>query len=283
MMRIRTVKPELMLHDTLFDLERESGVPCRLGYIGLFMASDREGRFKWEPRRLGAAILPYDNLDFGRVLDALLTRGFVVKYRVKDQWYGCIPTFRDHQQINNREMESSLPEVESADEVINACSARGPRVPDASQGELNRTEQKGTEQSVIPLPKQPAKARTSKNPDPTKYGFNIGGMFMATYKKLGRGSDYRIDGADRGALRSLYDTFRPGEKKLVERCIELYLYDTSKFLQEMRHKLEYMPKHVNKYIAEAKRNQAERVNETESESEGQDPYDLDEGETGKAS
>lgn len=130
------------------------------------------------------------------------------------------------------------------------------------------------QQQTSPSPQQPAKTRTSKNPDPMKYGFNIGGMFILTYKKLGRGSDYRIDGADRGALRSLYQTFRPGETKLVQRCIELYLYDTSKFLQEMRHKLEYLPKHINKYIAQVKQQQKPEA-PREQESNDPDPYELE--------
>lgn len=276
MMRIRTVKPELLLHDKLFELERSSKLPMRLSYIGLFMAADREGRFKWEPKRLQVMILPWDGIDFASVLDGLLTGGFIVKYRVKDQWYGWIPTFKDHQQINNREMDSTLPEVETADEVINACSARGARVGHASQGEQNRIELNRTEQNTLPSQKA-AKAKTSKNPDPMKYGFNIGGMFVAAYKKYGRGDDYRIDGPDQGALKSLYKTFRPGEMKLVQKCIELYLYDTSKFLQDLRWKLEYMPKHVNKYIAQAKAKTQPEVNHAKI-SDSNDPYNTIAGE-----
>ena len=33
----------------------------------------------------------HDDVDFSRVLDALVTRGFVVKYRVDGVDYGCIP------------------------------------------------------------------------------------------------------------------------------------------------------------------------------------------------
>jgi hypothetical protein len=77
----------------------------------------REGRFRWRPWDIKLDILPYDDVDFSRVLDAWLTRGLLVRYRVADEWYGWIPTFRKHQAINNREVASTLPPFEDADEV----------------------------------------------------------------------------------------------------------------------------------------------------------------------
>ena len=108
-MRIRTIKPEFFNHEGIYDAELQSNLPLRLAFIGLWCAADREGRFKWEPRRLGVQILPYDNVDFSRVLDALATRGFVSKYVCENVHYGVIPTFPRHQVINNREKESELP------------------------------------------------------------------------------------------------------------------------------------------------------------------------------
>ncbi len=139
--RIRTVKPELFTHAELFDAEKEVNLPVRLAFIGLFTCCDREGRFKWRPRELKLACLPHDELDFSRVLDALVTRGFVVKYGD----YGCIPTFSKHQVINNRERPSEIDPPTETDFVT-----RGPRVTDASptreaRGESGR-EGKGREQ-----------------------------------------------------------------------------------------------------------------------------------------
>ena len=129
-MRIRTVKPDLFLHDALFDAEKEFGLPLRVAFIGLWCAADREGRFKWEPRRLGAAILPYDGVDFSRVLDALTTRGFVVKYASKGCEFGLVPSFTRHQVINNREAPSILP-APDGDSVFIDAPTREPRVNDA--------------------------------------------------------------------------------------------------------------------------------------------------------
>jgi len=143
-MRIRTIKPEFFHHEGIYDAEQQSKLPLRLAFIGLWCAADREGRFKWEPRRLGVQILPYDNVDFSRVLDALMTRGFLAKYVCQSVHYGLIPTFPRHQVINNRERESELPEpLQYVD--CDACLTRDERVPDAGKEEGKGREGKGKE------------------------------------------------------------------------------------------------------------------------------------------
>lgn len=133
-MRIRTIKPEFFSHEAIFEAEAESGLPLRLAFIGLWCAADREGRFKWEPRRLGIWILPYDSIDFSRVLDALLTRGFIRQYRVDGGTFGLIPSFLRHQIINNRERESEIPEPLELND-IGASLTRGSRVGHAASVE----------------------------------------------------------------------------------------------------------------------------------------------------
>jgi hypothetical protein len=146
-MRIRTIKPEFFTHDELYDLEVESGLPVRIAFAGLWCAADREGRFKWEPRRLGVQILPYDNIDFSRVLHALATRGFIRGYASHGGLFGVIPSFLDHQVINNREKDSELPEpLEYIDP--DACRTRDPRVTHASKAEGKGREGKGKEKEV---------------------------------------------------------------------------------------------------------------------------------------
>ncbi|HPM82224.1 MAG TPA: hypothetical protein PLF81_16065 [Candidatus Anammoximicrobium sp.] len=93
----------------MYDLEQETALPIRLAYVGLWCHSDREGRFQWRPRTLKAGILPHDDVDFARVLHALATRGFIVRYACDGESYGYIPSFPKHQAINNREAESELP------------------------------------------------------------------------------------------------------------------------------------------------------------------------------
>lgn len=110
MARIRTIKPAFFRHVGLFDAERETGLPLRIAFAGLWTVCDREGRFCWEPRTLKLDCLPHDDVDFSRVLDALTTRGFVVRYVVDGRHYGYVPTFLKHQIINNREAASEIPE-----------------------------------------------------------------------------------------------------------------------------------------------------------------------------
>lgn len=150
--RIRTVKPELFSHEQLFDAETETGLPLRLAFIGLFTCCDREGRFKWRPRTLKTDVMPHDNVDFARVLDALLTRGFVSKYACNDNLYGFIPSWHKHQVINNRESQSEIP-APTETSLISITSTRAPRVADAcptplvhAQGEGKGKEGKGKEE-----------------------------------------------------------------------------------------------------------------------------------------
>lgn len=151
-MRIRTIKPEFFVHADLYELEIETALPVRVAFAGLWCASDRAGRFAWKPRALGVQILPYDcaaGLDFSRVLDACLTRGFVTKYRVGADWFGAIPSWRKHQFINNRETESTIPDISKAEEVAHASTTRAPRVPHATEVEGKGMDGNGMEGKEI--------------------------------------------------------------------------------------------------------------------------------------
>lgn len=141
MARIRTVKPGFFRHGKLYDLERETGLPIRIGFAGLWTAADREGRFRWEPRELKLDCLPHDEVDFARVLDALASRGFIVKYTSNDEVFGFIPGWSRHQIVNNREVASSLPDPQKC-----VALTREPRVGDASRDCLSnfQVEGKGT-------------------------------------------------------------------------------------------------------------------------------------------
>lgn len=128
MARIRTIKPELYRHEELFEAERSSKLPLRLAFTGLFTVADREGRFRWQPRVLKLDVLPFDNVDFAAVLDALHEHGFVVKYQVGADTFGHIPTWAKHQHINQREADSVLPAPDEADaRTCTHVSAHGER------------------------------------------------------------------------------------------------------------------------------------------------------------
>jgi len=138
MARIRTIKPDFFRHEQLYQAEVETGLPLRVAYAGLWTVADRRGRFRWRPNVLKLDVLPFDNVDFSRVLHALTTRGFLVRYASQGCEYGSIPSFESHQAINNRESESIIPSVDDEGSEIldfepessqNTTSA--PRVPHA--------------------------------------------------------------------------------------------------------------------------------------------------------
>lgn len=151
MARIRTIKPDFFRHEGLYEAEVETGLPLRVGFAGLWTAADREGRFKWLPRQLKLDALPYDEVDFSRVLDALMTRGHIVKYTIDGVVYGCIPSWESHQIVNNRETPSDIP-APTDSSIESTGSTREPRVNNATgtplcnyQGEGKGKEGKGRE------------------------------------------------------------------------------------------------------------------------------------------
>lgn len=130
MMRIRTVKPGLFLHEGLFECEMHTKLPIRLAWIGLFCVADREGRFAWRPRKIKAQIFPYDNdIDFEKILEALADGNFLIKYQAKDgEFYGAIPSWESHQRVNAREAQSQIPAPDQSMHVharAQQCNARG--------------------------------------------------------------------------------------------------------------------------------------------------------------
>lgn len=108
--RIRSIKPELLSDERLWDLGQEHpDLPLLQGFQGLWMFADREGRFEWRSRALGALICPFWRGDFLQVLEALAGAGFIQKYQVGGREYGRVVNFKKHQTPNNKEPASELP------------------------------------------------------------------------------------------------------------------------------------------------------------------------------
>lgn len=110
MARIRNIKPGFFKDADLFDAEKETGLPLRIAYAGLWTVADRAGRFKWKPREIRIDILPYDDVDMAAIMAALVRFGFIFKYKAAGFDYGYIPNFEKHQFINKNEAKSQLPD-----------------------------------------------------------------------------------------------------------------------------------------------------------------------------
>ena len=147
MPRIRTIKPDLFLHEELAELNPIA----RLAFIGLFCCVDREGRAADRPKRLKAQILPYDDLDFSQVLDELAAAGFIDRYEVDGVKLIAIPRFLVHQRPRKEEPASVFP-ASDLSQSATGTSRLGDgdvavvRTSDAGKGkEYKGKEYKGTE------------------------------------------------------------------------------------------------------------------------------------------
>ncbi len=209
MPRIRTVKPAFFKHEGLFDLEHETKLPIRVAFAGLWTCCDREGRFLWRPRQLKTDILPYDDVDFSRVLDALATRGFVVRYASGGEDFGHIPSWPKHQVVNHREAASVIPpppgnpmrnqEIRRDDDACPTGAAHVPGAPRHARGEQEQ-EGKGTEEN-------PCEPDGSPGSPPKKNGDGrhqaVVQFYSTEFEKKHPGLTAPFDGSDGKALQLL--------------------------------------------------------------------------------
>lgn len=111
MARIRSLKPGFFTNEHLAELPFEA----RLCFAGLWTLADREGRLEDRPRRIKAALFPYDTIDIDRLLDGLASREFIVRYAADGAAYIAIPTWHTHQRPKTDETASSIPPHVSSD------------------------------------------------------------------------------------------------------------------------------------------------------------------------
>ena len=105
MARIRTIKPEFFTSEDIVSLTPLA----RVFYIALWCESDREGRMDWKPGTLKMRYLGGDDCDVNTLAEELVSVGLIVIYEVDGKRYAEIPTFKNHQIINNREADSNRP------------------------------------------------------------------------------------------------------------------------------------------------------------------------------
>lgn len=121
MARIRTIKPEFFTSEDIVSMTPLA----RLFYVSLWCESDREGRLEWKPGTFKMRYLPGDNCDVAELAKELTDKGLIVLYSANGKHYAEIPTFTEHQVINNRESESSIPaRVIHASARVKAPSSR---------------------------------------------------------------------------------------------------------------------------------------------------------------
>jgi len=105
-MRKRLLSPGFFDNPDLADLPPHA----RLLFAGLWCHCDRQGRCVDDPRRIRAAVFPYEaGLEIEPMLVQLEGAGFIVRYCVDGQGLIAVPGFLDHQQPHKNETASHLP------------------------------------------------------------------------------------------------------------------------------------------------------------------------------
>lgn len=105
-MRSRNIKPGFFLNEKLAECDFKT----RLLFIGLWCYADREGRFEWIPKRIEAAIFPYDkNVNVDKCLCNLMSLHLITSSTHGDNKIGYIENFKKHQKPHPHEAQSVLP------------------------------------------------------------------------------------------------------------------------------------------------------------------------------
>lgn len=148
--RIRTIKPEIVLDEDLWNLCREMpNAPVFQVYTMLWCHADREERFEWRPQALKVLCCPYWEGDIDMVLRGLERHGKLLRYEVDGKQYGIVKNLKLHQAFNSREPVSKLPpppgilKIAHADASAHSCThahAREERNGTELEGNGNGTE-----------------------------------------------------------------------------------------------------------------------------------------------
>lgn len=106
MARARLLKPGFFQNEDLAELPFEG----RLLFAGLWILADREGRLEDRPKRIKAALFPWDSVAIDDLLAGLAERGFITRYQAEAVAVIQITKFLEHQKPHKREQESKLPQ-----------------------------------------------------------------------------------------------------------------------------------------------------------------------------
>lgn len=109
MARSRNIKPGFFQNEILADMPGET----RLIFAGLWTIADREGRLEDRPRRIKAALMPYDDVDVDAALETLAAPEdpFLIRYEVDGVKYIQITKWHDHQKPHHMEAPSIIPPI----------------------------------------------------------------------------------------------------------------------------------------------------------------------------
>jgi hypothetical protein len=114
MARTRNIKPAFFANDELAELCPYT----RLFFIGLWTVADKEGRLEDRPKKLKAAIFPYEEIDCNELAAKLHGKKFIRRYKVDGQCFIEITNFKKHQNPHPKEQASTIPEPAEICEAV---------------------------------------------------------------------------------------------------------------------------------------------------------------------
>ena len=107
MPRSRTLKPSFFKNETLAACQPLS----RILFSGLWCLADRSGRIEDRPARIKIETLPYDECDINKLIDELVTAGFLSRYKSGGVGVIQIANWEKHAKPYRDEPESTLPAI----------------------------------------------------------------------------------------------------------------------------------------------------------------------------
>lgn len=111
MARIRYIKPEFFVHETLNDMEQQHPeLRVMLTFAGLWCMADREGYFRYSVRTIHNSVLPYVDFDIRATLELLAEKGFIKVFPPCEEGFQVaqVVNFNRHQYIPSTEKKSVL-------------------------------------------------------------------------------------------------------------------------------------------------------------------------------
>lgn len=141
MARTRSIKPAFFDNDILGGLSPLT----RLLFIGLWCQADRDGRLEDRPGRIKKTVLGYDDLtveDVDKMLEALATNGFIVRYAAAGEQYIQVVHFRKHQNPHMKERASEIPPPPGLDDGVPIAEPQPEEAPKEPTGQKEQDEEK---------------------------------------------------------------------------------------------------------------------------------------------
>ena len=157
MARIRSIHPGLLTDEAFMSLTVECPLAIPL-LIGLWTEADDAGIFQWKPMVIKARVLPAVSEDVGRLLGALVSAGFLMRYEIDGKEYGAIRNFMRWQRPKKAKYVHPVTEevrsyVGTGTEQVPQDDGTGTEIPPQREEEGGRKKESASAASSAPAPK----------------------------------------------------------------------------------------------------------------------------------